>query len=210
MAVTPATPEDAAREILRCLQSIAGFQQIRLLVTGELAVRRYFPSHPVQQKEKVEFLVFLGDGFDHRVDELPSGVSDLLKLKLLSMHPESFQKRLGFLEFKSRPVLFIPKEILPYVPQGTPTIAENSIGDLPYTTATDTLIYMVMSDSLRLGRQPPGQDVRAVTNFVRHLRSQGPINFSPQQEECLASHLHWLASSGFWDGERWRQRLGLP
>lgn len=49
MAVTPATPEDAAREILRCLQSIAGFQQIRLLVTGEVAVRRYFPSHPVQQ-----------------------------------------------------------------------------------------------------------------------------------------------------------------
>lgn len=49
MAITPATPEKAARETLRCLRSVAEFQQIRLLVAGELAVRRYLPSHPVQE-----------------------------------------------------------------------------------------------------------------------------------------------------------------
>ncbi|OQE14664.1 hypothetical protein PENFLA_c036G05534 [Penicillium flavigenum] len=200
MAVTSATPEDAARETLRCLRGFAEFQHVRLLVTGELA----------EEKEDVVFLIFLGHGFDYRVDELPSGVSDLLKLKLLSMHPASFQQRVGFLEFKNRPLRFIPGEILPYVPQGTPTIAGTGTHGLPYTTAADSLVYMVMSYSMGWGRQKPDQDVTAVMHFVLYLQSQGPIIFSPQQEEFLASQLDWLARNGMWDREWWRHSLGLP
>lgn len=99
---------------------------------------------------------------------------------------------------------------LPYVPQGTQTIVETSIGDLPYTTAVDTLIYMVISYSIHLGSQPPDIYVTTVTGFIQILQSQGPIIFSPQQEECLASSLDWLASNGIWGREWWRQRLGLP
>lgn len=99
---------------------------------------------------------------------------------------------------------------LPYVPQGTTTIAGTKTHGLPYTTAADSLVYMVMSYSMDWGRQQPREDVDAVVHFLRYLLSQGPIIFSPQQEKCLASQLDWLASNGIWDREWRRQRLGLP
>ncbi|KAJ6191495.1 hypothetical protein N7519_001516 [Penicillium mononematosum] len=210
MAAEFVSLEADARQTLAYLRGFAEFQHVRLLVTGELAVWRYFLDHQVKEAGKVEFLIFLGNGFDDRVNELPSGASDLLKQRLLSMHPNSFQQRLGFLEVNGTPLLFIPGEIFPYVPQGTTTIAGTGTHGLPYTTAADLLVYMVMSCSMDWARQQPRENVDAVVHFFQYLESQGPAIFSPQQEECLASQLDWLTSNGRWDREWWRQRLGLP
>ncbi|KAJ5788826.1 uncharacterized protein N7518_005837 [Penicillium psychrosexuale] len=199
--------ETTARETLRCLQGLEEFNKVRILVTGGLALLNHFPG-----SEKVEFLVFLEGVFDHRLDEHPSGAPDLFKSRLSSMHPDSFRHQLNLFRINGIQLQFIPKEILPYVPQGARTIAETremNTNDLPYISGLDLFVYMVVSYEMSTETSNGCAYVRVITNFLRHLQSRGPVVFSSQQMESLASGLDWLTKYGRWDQEQWVLELGL-
>ncbi|KAJ5965203.1 uncharacterized protein N7479_005079 [Penicillium vulpinum] len=183
---------NAAKKILHYLRGFEEFKQVQTLVTGDLALWNHFPG--------MGFLIFLGDGFDDRVEELPSGAPDLLKLGLSLMHPNSFRQQLNFFQIdysiegiqSAVSIQFLPKEILPYIPQEILTIAETRkkhTDDLPYISALDLLVYMVNYD-MSVETREPYKDARTISQFLEHLQSKGPVISSPQQRKSLASGLN--------------------
>ncbi|KAJ5096024.1 hypothetical protein NUU61_005380 [Penicillium alfredii] len=91
--------------------------------------------------EDVEFFVDLGDSFDSRIHELPSGAPELLKLGLSLMHPDEFWQSNQYFQVdmstkstwdKDLPINFTPTEMSPYTLQEARPIFETKrAGDLP-------------------------------------------------------------------------------
>ncbi|KAJ5357064.1 hypothetical protein N7517_011673, partial [Penicillium concentricum] len=168
----------------------------------------------------VELLIYLGDDFDDRVHELPSGASDLLKLGLLSMHPEIFQQPLNLFQTKvaiekirSTVFLrFLPKEILPYIPQEASKIVETRekhIDDLPYISGPKLIVHLILCFDLSAEKKKRRGEVDLIRLFLQHLHSEGPVVFSPEQKKSLASGLDALTEDEEWNQECWRQTLAL-
>lgn len=123
---------------------------------------------------------------------------------------------------------------LPYLPRGTTTIA--AIGqthaiDLPYISSLDLFVFMVISHDMGvktpkpLKEETPDEetpdeetqdeetkdeiDVKMLQHFLRHLKSIGPVIFSPQQKESLTHGLNWLTTYSQWSEAQWIRKLDL-
>ena len=52
-------------------------------------------------------------------------------------------------------------------------------------------------------------DVKMLQHFLRHLKSIGPVIFSPQQKESLTHGLNWLTTYSQWSEAQWIRKLDL-
>ncbi|KAI9924715.1 hypothetical protein ASPWEDRAFT_28148 [Aspergillus wentii DTO 134E9] len=182
--------EVAAREVIHRLQDIEEFQNVRILIIGGLAVKKYRPM--VQETREVDFLVDLGP----RLEELPSGASELLTQGLTVVYPNDLSQpaemRFKF-RFKSHlsppndiPIKFVSGQIAPYVPQTAMTIAATKkTNTLPYISQLDLAIIKIFSCGMRATHAQRRQDAVDAGELVRDLNKIMPIQPSAQQDAAI-------------------------
>lgn len=129
------------------------------------------------------------------------------------------------------PMLYLRTHLLklPYLPRGTTTIAairQTHAIDLPYISSLDLFVFMVISHDMGvktpkpLKEETPDEetqdeetkdeiDVKMLQHFLRHLKSIGPVIFSPQQKESLTHGLNWLTTYSQWSEAQWIRKLDL-
>ncbi|RDW81521.1 uncharacterized protein DSM5745_05078 [Aspergillus mulundensis] len=192
--------EEAAHAVIAIFKSMPEFSDARLAIIGGLSLWKYLKNF--RTTDDVDFLM--------TVENAPNSVKE----KLLALPSSPFEEQAQFFMFKSPrgkriQIDITPKMQSPYVPTAAVPISTLQLGQLPYISELDLLVFKIYSCGLRATSQKKIRDANDAMSLLDVLASKGPVVLNPDQHAAVTQGLDDVVNISGMGHNWWKSRLGM-